>query len=216
MDLICPSQEGRCPSRKQRRRRGDGGMGQRRGASGGRREGWRRGEKRTGRRGERRSGRRGERRSGRRERGGVGGGREVFKRLSISPSSPFFVTLPLRVEQQASTPPLLSMSNPTKTENVSTLETAMQLMIQTFHKYSGDEGDKYTLSRAELKVMLSAELGNYLGNAQDKEAVDKVMGDLDANNDGEVDFTEFVILVGALTVACNDFFLEYNDKGEKK
>jgi hypothetical protein len=46
--------------------------------------------------------------------------------------------------------------------------------------------------------------------------VDKVMGDLDANNDGEVDFTEFVILVGALTVACNDFFLEYNDKGEKK
>jgi hypothetical protein len=55
------------------------------------------------------------------------------------------------------------MSNPAKTENVSTLETAMQLMIQTFHKYSGDEGDKYTLSRAELKVMLSAELGNYLG-----------------------------------------------------
>lgn len=43
------------------------------------------------------------------------------------------------------------------------------------------------------------------------------MGDLDSNNDGEVDFTEFVILVGALTVACNDFFQEYNtDKGAKK
>lgn len=53
-------------------------------------------------------------------------------------------------------------------------------------------------------------------NAQDKEAVDKVMGDLDSNNDGEVDFTEFIILVGALTVACNDFFLEYNSKEEKK
>lgn len=35
------------------------------------------------------------------------------------------------------------------------------------------------------------------------------MNDLDANNDGEVDFTEFIILMGALTVACNDFFLEY-------
>lgn len=128
----------------------------------------------------------------------------------------------------------------------------MQLMIQTFHKYSGNEGDKYTLSRAELKEMLTTELGNYLGvrmrtyiltdttfshkfhiyktylapnlsfesshiqNAQDKEAVDKVMGDLDSNNDGEVDFTEFIILVGALTVACNDFFLEYNEKQEKK
>ncbi|KAJ8287932.1 hypothetical protein COCON_G00005910 [Conger conger] len=98
----------------------------------------------------------------------------------------------------------------------SNLENAMQLMIQTFHKYSGNEGDKYTLSRGELKDMLTQELGNYLGNPQDKDAVDKVMGDLDANNDGEVDFTEFVILVGALTVACNDFFLEYNQKIEKK
>lgn len=39
----------------------------------------------------------------------------------------------------------------------------MQLMIQTFHKYSGNEGDKYTLSKAELKEMLTSELGNYLG-----------------------------------------------------
>ncbi|KAG7257923.1 hypothetical protein CRUP_016407 [Coryphaenoides rupestris] len=44
----------------------------------------------------------------------------------------------------------------------------------------------------------------------------RVMGDLDSNNDGEVDFTEFIILVGALTVACNDFFLEFNEKQEKK
>ncbi|KAE8288822.1 Protein S100-A1 [Larimichthys crocea] len=116
---------------------------------------------------------------------------------------------------QASTRPSLRMSLP-NSENASTLENAMQLMIQTFHKYSGNEGDKYTLSRAELKEMLTTELGSYLGNAQDKEAVDKVMGDLDSNNDGEVDFTEFIILVGALTVACNDFFLEYNDKPEKK
>lgn len=48
-------------------------------------------------------------------------------------------------------------------ENASTLENAMQLMIQTFHKYSGNEGDKYTLSRAELKEMLTTELGSYLG-----------------------------------------------------
>nr|XP_057939961.1 S100 calcium binding protein T isoform X2 [Doryrhamphus excisus]XP_057939962.1 S100 calcium binding protein T isoform X2 [Doryrhamphus excisus] len=101
-------------------------------------------------------------------------------------------------------------------ENNSTLENAMQLLIQTFHKYSGNEGDKYTLSKLELKTMLTTELGSYLGNAQDKEAVDKVMCDLDSNGDGEVDFTEFIILVGALTVACNDFFLEYNDKPCKK
>ena len=51
----------------------------------------------------------------------------------------------------------------TDKENCSTLENAMQLMIQTFHKYSGNEGDKYTLSKVELKDMLTTELGNYLG-----------------------------------------------------
>ncbi|XP_063055593.1 S100 calcium binding protein T [Engraulis encrasicolus] len=100
-------------------------------------------------------------------------------------------------------------------ENASTLENAMQLMIQTFHKYSGDEGDKYTLSKAELKEMLTTELGSYLGHAKDQDAVEKVMGDLDSNGDGEVDFTEFIILVGALTVACNDFFLEYHQDDKK-
>lgn len=34
------------------------------------------------------------------------------------------------------------------------------------------------------------------------------MKDLDTNKDNEVDFNEFVILVAALTVACNDFFEE--------
>lgn len=43
---------------------------------------------------------------------------------------------------------------------------------------------------------------------KDTEAVDKVMHDLDENGDGEVDFQEFVVLVAALTVACNTFFWE--------
>ncbi|KAJ8267804.1 hypothetical protein COCON_G00129760 [Conger conger] len=127
-------------------------------------------------------------------------------------SRPGKAHLPLPLTGQQKPPVLqpLSMTTP-EPECTSCLENAMQLMIQTFHKYSGKEGDKFTLSRAELRELLTEELGHYLGNAQDKEAVDKVMADLDANNDGEVDFTEFIILVGALTVACNDFF----DKDKK-
>lgn len=53
-------------------------------------------------------------------------------------------------------------------------------------------------------------------NSKDNEAVEKVMNDLDANNDGEVDFTEFIILMGALTVACNDFFLEFKTDDKPK
>ncbi|KAJ0000428.1 hypothetical protein NQD34_012270 [Periophthalmus magnuspinnatus] len=146
----------------------------------------------------------------------MGGVKGVFKTCpSSGPASVAFPLFLCSFDRKASTHPSLRMSLP-NLENASTLESAMQLMIQTFHKYSGNEGDKYTLSRAELKELLTTELGNYLGNAQDKEAVDKVMGDLDSNNDGEVDFTEFIILVGALTVACNDFFLEYNEKDQKK
>ncbi|CAM4556080.1 unnamed protein product [Lepidochelys olivacea] len=43
---------------------------------------------------------------------------------------------------------------------------------------------------------------------KDLQLVDKIMKDLDTNKDNEVDFNEFVILVAALTVACNDFFEE--------
>lgn len=38
--------------------------------------------------------------------------------------------------------------------------------------------------------------------------VDKIMKDLDENQDGQVDFQEFVVLVAALTVACNEFFVD--------
>lgn len=48
-------------------------------------------------------------------------------------------------------------------EPSSNLESAMQMLIKTFHKYSGKEGDKYTLSQGELKELLVEELGTYLG-----------------------------------------------------
>lgn len=38
--------------------------------------------------------------------------------------------------------------------------------------------------------------------------VDKMMQDLDANKDNKVDFNEFVVMVAALTVACDDYFVE--------
>lgn len=44
--------------------------------------------------------------------------------------------------------------------------------------------------------------------------VDKIMKNLDDNKDGEVDFQEFVNLVSAITVLCNEFFVEYNKSKE--
>lgn len=120
----------------------------------------------------------------------------------------------------------------------SQLEGAMETLINVFHHYSGKEGDKYKLSKKELKELLQSELGCFLevGAAlgdmrgvpvgcqprgstsvvrppppqtqKDTGAVEKIMQDLDENGDGEVDFQEYVVLVAALTVACNTFFWE--------
>ncbi|XP_076593479.1 protein S100-A1 [Chaetodon auriga] len=94
----------------------------------------------------------------------------------------------------------------------SNLQAAMEGLIAVFHSYSGKEGDKYKLSKAELKNLLQGELADLLAASKDPMVVDKIMTDLDENQDGEVDFQEFVLLVAALTVACNEFFIDYEKK----
>ncbi|NWQ71657.1 S100Z protein, partial [Neopipo cinnamomea] len=84
------------------------------------------------------------------------------------------------------------------------LKDAMDTLIRIFHHYSC----RYKLSKGELKELLTSELTNFLSDQKDPLLVDKIMKDLDSNNDNELDFNEFVILVAALTVACNDFFEE--------
>ncbi|KAF1404694.1 hypothetical protein FQV23_0005007, partial [Spheniscus humboldti] len=88
------------------------------------------------------------------------------------------------------------------------LEDAMDILIKIFHRYSGKEGDRYKLSKGELKELLTSKLSNFLSGQKDPLLIDKIMKDLDSNKDNEVDFNEFVILVAALIVACNDFFEE--------
>uniref|UniRef100_A0A9L0REY9 Protein S100 n=1 Tax=Equus caballus TaxID=9796 RepID=A0A9L0REY9_HORSE len=96
------------------------------------------------------------------------------------------------------------------------LEMAMSTMIRVFHRYSCREGDRFKLNKGELKLLLQRELTEFLSCQKDPQLVDKVMQDLDANKDNEVDFNEFVVMVAALTVACNDYFVEQLKKKGKK
>ncbi|XP_037386297.1 protein S100-Z [Talpa occidentalis] len=95
------------------------------------------------------------------------------------------------------------------------LETAMDTMIRTFHQYSCKEGNRFKLNKGELKMLLQQELTEFLLCQKDPQLVDKIMQDLDANKDNEVDFNEFVVMVAALTVACNDYFVEQLKKQGK-
>ncbi|XP_029959343.1 protein S100-A1 [Salarias fasciatus] len=97
----------------------------------------------------------------------------------------------------------------------SSLQGAMEELIKVFHRYSAKEGDKYKLNKKELKILLQEELSDFLACSNDPRVVEKIMGDLDENRDGEVDFQEFVVLVVALTVACNEYFVD-SHKGRNK
>ncbi|XP_026172794.1 protein S100-Z-like [Mastacembelus armatus] len=103
-----------------------------------------------------------------------------------------------------------SSKGPEELKKSSKLNKSMMSLINVFHKYSGKEGDKDKLNKGELKTLLQTELSDMLKDPKDPSAVNKIMADLDMNQDGEADFQEFVTLISALTVISNEFFEEYD------
>ncbi|EHB07773.1 Protein S100-A1 [Heterocephalus glaber] len=96
----------------------------------------------------------------------------------------------------------------------SELETAMETLINVFHTHSSKEGDKYKLSKKELKELLQTELSGFLDAQKDADAVDKVMKELDENGDGEVDFQEYVVLAQKDADAVDKVMKELDENGD--
>ncbi|XP_061597762.1 ictacalcin-like [Cololabis saira] len=91
---------------------------------------------------------------------------------------------------------------------MSDVQKAVDLLVTSFSKYSGKEGDKNTLSKEELKELLQNELGELLCKANEKAAVDRIFNDLDANSNNSLDFREFITLVACLTMVCHEYFIK--------
>ncbi|KFQ56474.1 Protein S100-A4, partial [Pelecanus crispus] len=87
----------------------------------------------------------------------------------------------------------------------SPLEQALAVMVSTFHMYSGKEGDKYKLSKQELKDLLMKELPTFSGQTNEAN-LQQLMRHLDSNSDSEVDFQEYVTFLACMAMICNDFF----------
>uniref|UniRef100_A0A3Q0SBY8 Protein S100 n=1 Tax=Amphilophus citrinellus TaxID=61819 RepID=A0A3Q0SBY8_AMPCI len=82
------------------------------------------------------------------------------------------------------------------------LETSMACLMKIFDTYAGKEGKPDTLTNTEVKTLLENELPGLYGKIFLKD-VNKLLKDLDFNGDGEVDFTEFMVLVTSITCICH-------------
>uniref|UniRef100_A0A8C9CZ35 S100/CaBP-9k-type calcium binding subdomain domain-containing protein n=1 Tax=Panthera leo TaxID=9689 RepID=A0A8C9CZ35_PANLE len=73
------------------------------------------------------------------------------------------------------------------------LDQAIGLFVAIFHKYLGREGDKNTLSKKELKLLIQKEFT--IGPKVQDTQIAKLMDDLDWNKDQVVNFQDYVTLI---------------------
>ncbi|XP_035423289.1 protein S100-A4-like [Cygnus atratus] len=95
------------------------------------------------------------------------------------------------------------------------LEQALAVMVTTFHKYSGKEGDKYKLSKAELKELLNRELPSFGSKQMDEGEFRRLVNDLDHDKDSEVDFKEFACFLACVAMGFNEFFKDAKQPRKK-
>lgn len=86
---------------------------------------------------------------------------------------------------------------------MSKLGLPMAMTGEVFARYGGTDDNKQSLSKGELKVLLEKELLSFLKSGRDKDAMDKLLRDLDTNGNSTVDSNEFTVFVAATTSACH-------------
>uniref|UniRef100_A0A1W7RDP1 Protein S100 n=1 Tax=Agkistrodon contortrix contortrix TaxID=8713 RepID=A0A1W7RDP1_AGKCO len=89
-------------------------------------------------------------------------------------------------------------AGPTETER------CIESLLAVFQRYAGRDSNSKTLSKKEFRTFMDTELGSFTKNQKDPAVIDRMMKKLDMNSDGEVDFSEFLNLIGGLAQACHE------------
>ncbi|XP_057552592.1 protein S100-A12 [Hippopotamus amphibius kiboko] len=84
------------------------------------------------------------------------------------------------------------------------LEDHLEGIINIFHQYSARLRHHDTLIKRELKQLITKELPNTLQNTKDQATVDKIFQELDTDEDGQVTFEEFIVLVSRVLKTAHD------------
>ncbi|KAL0598941.1 Protein S100-A11 [Plecturocebus cupreus] len=99
-------------------------------------------------------------------------------------------------------------SNMAKISSPTEIERCIESLIAVFQKYAGKDGCNYALSKTEYLSFMNTELAAFTKNQKDPGVLDRMIKKLDTNSDGQLDFSEFLNLIGGLAMACHDSFLK--------
>ncbi|NWR67030.1 S10AB protein, partial [Bucorvus abyssinicus] len=83
-------------------------------------------------------------------------------------------------------------------------ERCIESLIAVFQRYAGRDGKNSTLSKREFLAFMNTELAAFTKNQKDPGVLDRMMKKLDLNSDGQLDFQEFLNLIGGIAVACQE------------
>lgn len=103
--------------------------------------------------------------------------------------------------------------NPAPAVPPTEMESAMESIIRVFQHYAGKKGDKNQLNYTEFEALMKAELKSFTDNQKDPNIVRKLMesvdGAVDGKRDSELNFQEFMNLIGGIMVACHDALMRH-------
>ncbi|KAF1675196.1 M126 protein, partial [Pygoscelis papua] len=111
---------------------------------------------------------------------------------------------------------LLLFQTPQTHEQRSELEKAMDIIIDVFHQYSRREGNRDTLTKKELKLLIEQQLVNYLKLVKDRATIDEIMKDLDINKDAQISFSEVMLLIIRVTIAAHEHLHDIEDQQQQQ
>ncbi|XP_071970593.1 protein S100-A1-like [Engystomops pustulosus] len=81
------------------------------------------------------------------------------------------------------------------------LLSAIRRIIDTFHRYSCRSGPCDKLDKAQFKSLIQTEFAEVIEDSGDPHTIEAILRAPAENNDGEIDFKEFLELVAKVAVA---------------
>ncbi|KAL2771720.1 protein S100-A9, partial [Daubentonia madagascariensis] len=88
---------------------------------------------------------------------------------------------------------------------MSDLERSIETIINTFHQYSVRREPPDSLNQREFKQLVNKELQNFLKKEErNDKAINHIMEDLDTDENKELSFEEFIVLMARLTEASHE------------